>query len=491
MKLSRAAGKLGLAALAISSPLAVAGGDDWYFGGNIGESNTEFDSRRIERDLQSSGFDLIGMHENDRDTGFKLFGGYRLNRHFSLEAGAFDLGHFSYIASTVPAGSLRGEIEVQGVNFDLVGFLPLTEKWSAFGRAGVNYARAEVGLTSTGAVNVIDPTHENDALNIKYGLGAQYDFNRSIAMRIEAERYRIDDVVGNGGDIDLISIGFVVSFGGEPPAPIAVAPPPPPPPAPPPPPVVVEAPPPTPVQTERYCSLLEFQFEINQHEVRREEREKLAVIGNFLTKYPNTRAEIEGHTDDVGTDAKNQVLSQRRADAVVAYLVRTFSIAPSRLAAVGYGESRPVADNATEEGKRQNRRIGAIVDCATDVEGLWVRPARTTMALEIEFDANDAGIRPEYRNELRGLAEFLKANPRVTAAVEGHTGNLQTTPEQAQEISQRRAQNVVNHLVDNLGIDRMRLSAQGFGHTRRSAYNSSAEGQQDNRRVNVIINYPR
>jgi len=56
-------------------------------------------------------------------------------------------------------------------------------------------------------------------------------------------------------------------------------------------------------------------------------------------------------------------------------------------------------------------------------------------------------------------------------------------------ISLQRARNVVNYLVDKHGIDRSRLSAEGFGKTRRYAYNSSAEGQQENRRVNIIFNY--
>src|SRR4029077_893594 len=136
------------------------------------------------------------------------------------------------------------------------------------------------------------------------------------------------------------------------------------------------------------------------------------------------------------------------------------------------------------------RRIAAVVACATDIEGLDVRSARMTMAMLIEFDRNKADIRPEDHDELRKLAKFLKANPEVTATVEGHTGNLQATPELALQISQQRAQNVVNYLVDNEGIARSRLAAQGYGQTRRFAYNTSPEGQQDNRRVNVIINYP-
>jgi len=74
--------------------------------------------------------------------------------------------------------------------------------------------------------------------------------------------------------------------------------------------------------------------------------------------------------------------------------------------------------------------------------------------------------------------------------VEGHTGNLQATPKLAMEISQLRAQNVMNYLVDNFGIARSRLTSEGFGQTRRFAYNTSKEGQQENRRVNIILDYP-
>jgi OOP family OmpA-OmpF porin len=58
------------------------------------------------------------------------------------------------------------------------------------------------------------------------------------------------------------------------------------------------------------------------------------------------------------------------------------------------------------------------------------------------------------------------------------------------EISQRRAQNVVNYLVAEFGVDRTKLAAEGFGQTRRFAYNTNLEGKQDNRRVNVIFDFP-
>ncbi|MEJ0085274.1 MAG: OmpA family protein [Pseudomonadota bacterium] len=492
MKSSNSFTMLAFAALAmLAGPLAIAAESGWYIGGNGGRSETDVDEDRIAADLLEQGFTTNFMDDNERDTGFKVFGGYQFNKYWAMESGYYDLGDFGFTSFTAPPGTLHGVLGVRGLNLDAVLSLPFTEKFSAFGRAGVAFSEVEGAFESTGLVTVLEPDSEKRAANYKFGVGLQYDFTRRFGMRLEAERYRIDDSVGNRGDVDLFSAGVLLRFGGASPPPVVQAPLPPPPPEVAKPVVVAPAPVPPPITTERYCSLLEFQFEINQHQVRREEKEKLAVIGKFLVKYPNTQAEIEGHTDSVGTDEKNQILSQRRADAVVAYLEQNFDIRGSRLSAVGYGESRPIADNATEEGKRANRRISAIVDCATDVEGLSVRPARTTMALAMEFDAKDASVRPEYRDELRDLADFLKANPRVTATVEGHTGNLQATPERALEISQERAQNVVNYLVENFGVERSRLSAQGFGQTRRSAYNTTAEGRQENRRVNVIINYPR
>jgi OOP family OmpA-OmpF porin len=492
MKFSRAFSTLSFATLStIAAPLAIAADNGWYLGVNGGQSEVDVDEDRIAADLLSQGFGTTFMDDNERDKGFKVFGGYQFSRYWAIESGYYDLGDFGFTSVTTPPGTLHGVIGVRGLNFDAVLSLPFTEKFSAFGRAGIAYSEVDGAFESTGLVTVVEPNSEKNAPNYKFGVGLQYDITRHFGLRVEAERYRIDDSVGNNGDVDLFSLGMLFRFGGDPPPPMVQPPPPPPPPVEKPVVVAPPPPPPPPVETDRYCSLLEFEFEINQHKVRTEEKEKLAVIGKFLTKYPDTRAEIEGHTDSVGTDEMNQILSQKRADAVVDYLVQTFGLSPSRITGVGYGETRPIADNGTEEGKRANRRIGAIVDCATDVEGLSVRPARTTMALAIEFDAKDASVRPEYRDELGRLAEFLKTNPRVTATVEGHTGSLQMTPALALEVSQRRAQNVVNYLVDNFGIDRSRLSAQGFGQTRRDAYNTTAAGQQDNRRVNVIINYPR
>ena len=81
----------------------------------------------------------------------------------------------------------------------------------------------------------------------------------------------------------------------------------------------------------------------------------------FLSKYPDRSVQIEGHTDNVGSDDTNQGLSQRRAESVKAYLVQQ-GIAGSRLTAVGMGESQPLAGNDSQSGRQQNRRVVAIIE---------------------------------------------------------------------------------------------------------------------------------
>lgn len=80
----------------------------------------------------------------------------------------------------------------------------------------------------------------------------------------------------------------------------------------------------------------------------------------FLNQNPGRNVEIEGHTDNVGSNDYNQVLSQRRADSVKSYLVQQ-GIGGQRITVAGKGESQPVADNETASGRQQNRRVEVII----------------------------------------------------------------------------------------------------------------------------------
>jgi OOP family OmpA-OmpF porin len=533
MKSAKALGAAFLAGFAaMSSQSAVALDSGWYAGLGVGLSMTEIDNDRIKAGLLQQGLTTTSISDDERDVGYKIFGGYKINRHFAVEGGYFDLGKFSYTANTSPPGTVSGSIKLSGFNIDGLGILPLSEKFSAFGRIGVQYAKAKDSISgNTLASSAANESPSKSSTNYKAGVGVQYDFTETVGLRTEWERYRVNDAVGNRGDIDMVSVGLVVMFGGSkaahtsrsdtppPETHSAARDTPPPPPAAQPEHVVAAASPqpaaatepvvtasptvpvaaaagavlvvvPVPARTQTYCSILDIQFEINGDSVQRQDQEKIEKVGLFMQKYPETTATIEGHSDDVGAAADNMKLSQRRADSVVSYLVNHSGIAQSRLNAVGYGETRPITTSHTEAGRRLNRRTDAVIACATDVEGLKPIAKRITMAMEMEFDPNKADVKPQYREELRKVADFMKSHPGVTATVEGHTGNLQATPKLAMEISQLRAQNVMNYLVDNFGIARSRLTSEGFGQTRRFAYNTSKEGQQENRRVNIILDYP-
>jgi OmpA-OmpF porin, OOP family len=101
-------------------------------------------------------------------------------------------------------------------------------------------------------------------------------------------------------------------------------------------------------------------FASGSAEIRPESTPTLEEIGKMLRDHSDLRLAIEGHTDSDGDAAFNQALSERRAAAVKDYLVGRLGIDQARLSTAGFGESRPVADNATPEGKQQNRRVELV-----------------------------------------------------------------------------------------------------------------------------------
>ncbi|WP_435253775.1 OmpA family protein [Tenacibaculum sp. A30] len=84
---------------------------------------------------------------------------------------------------------------------------------------------------------------------------------------------------------------------------------------------------------------------------------KLDLIAAVMKEYPKANFSIQGHTDSSGSNSLNQKLSERRAKAVLDYLVAKGEIAADRLTSAGFGEDYPIADNKTREGRAQNRRV--------------------------------------------------------------------------------------------------------------------------------------
>lgn len=101
-------------------------------------------------------------------------------------------------------------------------------------------------------------------------------------------------------------------------------------------------------------------FQTDSAEIQPQFRRTLSDIAASIQQYPNTAVRVEGHTDSTGSASYNQDLSVNRAQSVASYLAQS-GVQPSRLQAIGYGESRPIATNSTPQGRAQNRRVEILI----------------------------------------------------------------------------------------------------------------------------------
>ncbi len=101
-------------------------------------------------------------------------------------------------------------------------------------------------------------------------------------------------------------------------------------------------------------------FALNQSALAEEAKGKLEKLVSVLKNYPDTKIEVQGYTDDTGTESYNKVLSEKRAVSVSDYLVKN-GVDTARLITLGYGEMLPKYDNTTEEGRAKNRRVEFVI----------------------------------------------------------------------------------------------------------------------------------
>ena len=364
MNLVKTSAFISLASLAaIASTCALADETGWYGGANVGRSSATIDDPRITSGLASSGLSTTAIANRDRSTAYKIYGGYQFNKYIGLEGGYFDLGKFGFTANTLPLGTLNGNIRLRGFNLDAVGTLPLTDRFSALGRIGINNAQARDSFTGTGAVNVANPNPSKRDTNYKLGVGVQYAFNDALAMRAEIERYRVNDAIGNRGHVDVFSVGLVYSFGGKTPSPaprmtavepvvVAAAPEP----------VVAVAPPapaipPTPMKVAFSADSL---FDFDKAVVKPEGKQALDKFSADLKGTQYDAVQVTGHTDRIGSHAYNLKLSSRRADSVSAYLVESGGVASGKIAAKGVDGADPVTKPGDCKGSKATK---ALITC--------------------------------------------------------------------------------------------------------------------------------
>ena len=291
--------------------------------------------------------EAFGKHYmSDSSRGFEdegeLYGagiGYFLTDDVSLN---LSHGVYSDVTSDDPVAG--------GGKKDIKGSLTSLDAVYHFGAPGVGLRPYVSGGVAHQSIGQPDRGGRNHSTFANVGTGVKYYFTENLFAKAGVDgMYNIDQ-----GDSEwMAGVGVGLNFGGG----VAPAP------------VVAEAAPiaeePAPAAEpvpEVVRVELDVKFDFDKSKVKSESYADIQNLADFMKQYPQTSTTVEGHTDSVGTDAYNQKLSERRAAAVREVLVDQYGVESARVSSVGYGESRPVADNATDAGRAVNRRVEAEVE---------------------------------------------------------------------------------------------------------------------------------
>ena len=188
----------------------------WYAGASGGASRASLDRADRSEQLADLGFLNSVTTSDERDTMFRVHGGYRLHRYLAVEVGYTDLGKFRLSSTVLPAGSLETSIRSDGPDISAVGLLPLNEGLQLFARVGGFNARTKASYASGGSVRLIDGGQEQTHRSTKavYGVGVMYELTRNLGLRAEWTRYGNLGGALTGGehDADAVSAGVQWRF---------------------------------------------------------------------------------------------------------------------------------------------------------------------------------------------------------------------------------------------------------------------------------------
>ena len=188
------AGTLAFSLPSLGMAQAMSGPDSaWFVGGSYGQSKLECDTSGI-----------AGVSCDDSDTAWRIFGGYQFNKNLAVELGYSALGEAS-----ISGGGITATVEAKAWDLVAVGILPITAQFSVFGKLGMYMADSELSSNTP-----LIPGASDSNTDITYGIGLQYDFNKSLGVRAEYQQYKKvgSDDVGGDGDVDVMSVGVVFRF---------------------------------------------------------------------------------------------------------------------------------------------------------------------------------------------------------------------------------------------------------------------------------------
>ena len=286
-----------------------------------------------------------------------LYGGsvsYFLTEAVSL---GLSYGEYHRLESKDKIGGFPGDVEgeipaVPGKRKKINGSLASIDATYHF-RSAENalrpYLSAGIGhqtLSNIQGVSSVSGKGRDRTTMALVGAGAKYYFADNFFVRAGVDGMHGFD---NKQSEWMAGMGIGLNFGGAAkPAPVVVEPAP----------VVYEEP----VEPETVRVELEVLFDFDKANVKDGSYADIQNLAEFMKQYPQLSTTVEGHTDSTGPENYNQQLSERRADAVRQVLVEQYGVESERVSSVGYGESRPIADNSTREGRALNRRVEAAVE---------------------------------------------------------------------------------------------------------------------------------
>jgi OmpA-OmpF porin, OOP family len=340
--------------LILASSLAMAQDSGFYLGANIGRSYGDVSSGNLAEGLRASGHQVTELDSDDRDTAWKVYGGYDFNRYLAAELNYFDLGSYSFDALLAPPQNFGGKADISGYGLDLVGKIPVNERLTGLLRAGIT--RTEVSesfynsLIATPVVGLSNQT-EKKSKN-KLGVGLEYKFTDNLSGRAEWERYRLPASQFIDNSANTATLGLVYRFGRAAPAPVVQTPAPAP---------ARPTPPPAPAPAQPVVVNLEASalFDFDKTEIKPAGRQELDNLVRQINGMSYDSVIVIGHTDRIGTREYNQALSERRANAVRDYLVRG-GIQANRITSRGVANDQPTTRPTDCRGLGSNQ---ATIDC--------------------------------------------------------------------------------------------------------------------------------
>jgi OOP family OmpA-OmpF porin len=181
-----------VASSAMAQSMADRGG---YVGGAFGQSSA---------DCEPS----AGLSCDDKDTSWKVFGGYQINRNFAVELGYANLGEIS-----ISGGGVRATAESTAWDLVGLGIWPVNNQFSIYGKLGVYMATVDVSVSPSAA----GESGDDSTTGLTFGAGVRYNFTRNLGLQAEWQRYGkveapSDTAITGDSDLDVLSVGIVYRF---------------------------------------------------------------------------------------------------------------------------------------------------------------------------------------------------------------------------------------------------------------------------------------